>query len=299
MRTRAETAGLIYGFLGVCVFGVTLPATRIAVAEFDPLFVSLGRAALAGLVAIAILAATRSPWPRGPQWAKLAIAAAGVVFGFPVLSTLAMQHAPAGHGAIVLALLPLATAFSSVAFAGERPSPVFWLWSLTGCAAVLAYSALEGAFSGGSLGLADLLLVAAVASASIGYAQGGALSRDLGGWQVICWALVIALPVTIAALAIVRPPVNLAASLPAWGSFLYVTLASQLFGFFLWNKGLALGGVARVGQVQLLQTFVTLAAAALIVGEAIEPRDIGFAILVAAIVALGRRAPVRGAAATR
>jgi drug/metabolite transporter (DMT)-like permease len=290
---KEETTGLIIGFLGVCVFGLTLPLTRIAVHDMDPLFVSLGRALLAGLTSILILAISRSPWPSRKQFGQLGIVAAGVVFGFPIFSTVAMQTAPAGHGAIVLALLPLATAIASVVFAGERPSVGFWLFGLLGSAAVLAFATVEGAFANAGLGTADLFLVAAVVSASIGYAQGGALSRSLGGWQVICWALVISLPVITAALLIVRPPINLAASWPSWASFVYVTFGSQLLGFFLWNRGLAMGGVAKVGQAQLLQCFVSLAGAALFTGETISWLDIGFAVLVVAIVAMGRRMPVR------
>jgi drug/metabolite transporter (DMT)-like permease len=294
-NSQAETSGLILGFLGVCVFGLTLPLTRIAVHDMDPLFVSLGRALLAGLTSVVILAVSRAPWPTRQQFGQLGIVAAGVVFGFPVLSTLAMRTAPAGHAAIVLALLPLATAIASVVFAGERPSMGFWLCGLLGSAAVLAFATIEGAFDNAGLGAADLFLVAAVIAASIGYAQGGALSRSLGGWQVICWALVISLPAIAAALLIARPPINFGASWPSWASFVYVTFGSQLLGFFLWNRGLAMGGVAKVGQVQLLQTFVSLIGAAVFTGETIGWLDIGFAVLVVAIVAIGRRMPVRRA----
>jgi drug/metabolite transporter (DMT)-like permease len=294
-----ETRGLVYGLIGVAIFGLTLPLTRIAVAELDPLFVSLGRAVLAGTVSAAMLWWSGRPAPSRAQFGKLAIVAAGVVFGFPVLSTIAMRTAPAGHGAIVLALLPLATAAASVLFAGERPSAGFWLCGLAGSGAVLVFAGLEGAFSQIGLGVADLLLVAAVIAAAIGYAQGGALSRDLGGWQVISWALVISLPVLAVALGLLAPGMNFRAGWPAWASFLYVALGSQLVGFFFWNKGLALGGVARVGQVQLLQTFVTLAGAALLTGETIGWREVVFAVLVVAIVAIGRKMPVARALQAR
>ena len=287
-----ETRGLFYGMVGVAIFGLTLPLTRIAVAELDPLFVSLGRAVLAGIVSGVLLWWSGRPFPTRGQFSKLAIVAAGVVFGFPVLSTLAMRTAPAGHGAIVLALLPLATAAASVMFAGERPSLGFWLCGLAGSVAVLVFAAVEGAFSRAGLGSADLLLVGAIIAAAIGYAQGGALSRDLGGWQVICWALLISLPVLGGVLALLAPSMSFHASWSAWASFLYVALASQLIGFFFWNKGLAMGGVAKVGQVQLLQTFVTLAGAAVFTGETIGWREIGFAVLVVAIVAIGRRTSV-------
>ena len=287
-----EARGLLYGLVGVAIFGLTLPLTRIAVAELDPLFVSLGRAVLAGLVSGVLLWSSGRPPPTRSQLGKLAIVAAGVVFGFPVLSTIAMRTAPAGHGAIVLALLPLATAAASVLFAGERPSLGFWLCGLAGSGAVLAFAVLEGAFSSAGLGAADLLLVGAISAAAIGYAQGGALSREMGGWQVISWALVLSLPVLAAALALLAPAMTFNAHWPAWASFFYVAFGSQLIGFFFWNKGLALGGVAKVGQVQLLQTFVTLAGAAIFTGESIGWREIGFAVLVVAIVAIGRKMPV-------
>lgn len=290
--TKDEINGYLYGFLGVCVFGLTLPLTRIAVRELDPLFVSLGRALLAGAISIPLLALYGRPWPTRMQFGKLVIVAMGVVFGFPVLSTLAMRTAPAGHGAIVLALLPLATAAASVLFARERPSIGFWLCGLAGSAAVLAFAGLEGAFSQAGLGTADLLLVGAIIAAAIGYAQGGALARKLGGWQVICWALVISLPVLAILFSFLAPHIAWSASWPAWVSFLYVALGSQLLGFFLWNRGLALGGVAKVGQIQLLQTFVSLAGAALFTGEIVGRREIAFALLVVAIVAAGRRMPV-------
>jgi drug/metabolite transporter (DMT)-like permease len=289
---RDDLRGYFYGFLGVCIFGLTLPTTRIAVAELDPLFISCGRALLAGLVSGLLLWTSGRPLPTRAQFRQLMVVAAGVVFGFPALSSIAMRAAPAGHGAIVLALLPLATAAASVLFAGERPSLGFWLFGLAGSAAVLAFAGLEGAFSSAGLGAADLLLVAAIIAASIGYAQGGALSRTLGGWQVICWALVISLPVLAPAVALLLPYVNWHASWHAWSSFLYVAFFSQLIGFFCWNKGLALGGVAKVGQVQLLQTFVSLVGAALLNGESVGPREIGFAALVVAIVTLGRKMPV-------
>ncbi len=295
-QSKDETRGLLLGFVGVLIFGLTLPLTRIAVRDLDPLLVSLGRAVLAGLVSGALLWWTARPLPTREQFGKLAIVAAGVVFGFPVLSTLAMRTAPAGHGAIVLALLPLATAVASVLFAGERPSVGFWLCSVAGSAAVLVFAAVEGAFSNAGLGVADLLLAGAIVAAAIGYAQGGALSRSLGGWQVICWALVLSLPVLAVLLLVLSPHVNLAASWPSWASFLYVAFGSQLIGFFFWNKGLALGGVAKVGQVQLLQCFVSLAGAALFTGETISLREISFALLVVAIVAAGRKMQVSRAA---
>lgn len=286
----AETKGLLLGFVGVAVFSLTLPATRLAMADSDPVVFGLGRSLLAGAVAAAILLATRQPLPRGSQWRSLALVAAGVVFGFPLLSAWGMQRVPAAHGGVVLGILPLVTTLAGAVILRERPSPAFWLVSLLGGGAVVAFSLLRG---GGSLGIGHLALLGSVVCAAVGYAEGARLSRSLGGWQVICWALLISFPV----LLIPVLPAALAHGLPgspqSWIAFAYVALASQLFGFFAWYRGLALGGVARVSQVQLLQTFMTIGASALLLGEAIDTMTLGFAVFVVGSVALGRRMPVR------
>ena len=209
---------------------------------------------------------------------------------------MAMQDVPAAHGAVVLGILPLATAVGGVLIGGERPSLGFWLVAGLGSAVVVAYALLEGA---GALVLADVWLFLAVVSAGIGYAAGGVLSRDMGGWQVICWALVLSVPGLLPPVLWVLPDLNLEVGWRTWAGFAYVTLFSQLLGFFTWNAGLALGGVARVGQVQLLQTFLTLFFAAILIGEAITPEAMGFAALVVALVWLGRRMAVARPSAAR
>lgn len=286
----AENRGLLLGFVGVAVFSLTLPVTRLAMADSDPVVFGLGRSLLAGAVAAAILLATRQRRPRGGEWRALAIVAAGVIFGFPLLSAWGMQRVPAAHGGVVLGVLPLATAMAGAFLLRERPSLGFWLVSLTGGAAVVAFSLLRG---GGSLSLGHLALLGSVACAAVGYAEGARLSRSLGGWQVICWALVIASPLVL----VVVVPAALAHGLPgspqSWMAFLYVALMSQLFGFFAWYRGLALGGVARVSQVQLLQTFLTIAASGLLLGETIDAMTLGFAVFVVGSVWVGRRMPVR------
>ncbi|MEZ5775131.1 MAG: DMT family transporter [Hyphomicrobiaceae bacterium] len=298
-RLGDESKGLLYGLVGVVIFGLTLPAMRIAVAELDPLFVGLGRSLIAAVIAAASLAAARAPWPKRDDLPLLAITAAGVVFGFPALSAIAMVHAPAGHGGVVLAILPLATALASVVFAGERPSLGFWLSAVAGSGAVAAFAVLDGAFARAGIGAADLALVVAVVAAAIGYATGAVLTRRLGGWQTISWTLVLSFPVLAVVVPLVSGPIAWHASTAAWSAFGYVAVMSQYLGFFFWNKGLALGGVARVGQVQLLQTFVTLGGAGLVVGEPIGPLEIGFAAVVVAIVAIGRRMRVAGYAPPR
>jgi len=286
----AESKGLALGFVGVAVFSLTLPATRLAMADSDPVVFGLGRSLVAGAVAAAILLATRQRRPRGSEWRALALVAAGVIFGFPLLSAWGMQRVPAAHGGVVLGILPLATAMAGAVILRERPSPGFWLMALLGGGAVVAFSLLRG---GGSLSLGHLALLGSVACAAVGYAEGARLSRSLGGWQVICWALVIAFPLLL--LPVV--PAVLAQGLPgspaSWAAFAYVALFSQLFGFFAWYRGLVLGGVARVSQVQLLQTFMTIGASALLLGESIDALTLGFAVFVVASVAVGRKMPVR------
>lgn len=284
----SERSGLVLGLTGVIIFGLTLPATRASLTGLDPWLIGLGRGVVAAFAAAIVLLVTRQKWPGKKAWRPLVIASAGVVLGFPILATLAMQHAPAAHGGVVLAILPLATAVAGVISAGERPSIGFWACSIAGAAAVLTFALMEGAGATG-VHTADLLLAAAVVAAAIGYAEGGVLARSMGGWQVICWALVIAAPILLAFLIITGTPINWNAPARAWIGFFYLALFSQFIGFFAWYQGLAIGGVAKVGQLQLLQTFVTLAAAALLLGERITWTQFGFACLVVAIVALGRK----------
>jgi drug/metabolite transporter (DMT)-like permease len=286
----SEALGLVLGFLGVACFSLTLPATILALEAFEPWLVAIGRATLAGLVAVAMLILTRAPWPNRRDLALLTLAAIGVVFGFPLFTSWAMQYVPAAHGGVVLGILPLATALAGALFAGDRPSPGFWIAAVLGSVAVVAFSVMRG---GGELHIADLALVAAVISAAVGYAVGGALSRRLGGWQTICWALVVSLPVLIP-LTVWRLTVNApqAPGTAALAGFLYVALGSQLFGFFAWYKGLGLGGVARVSQTQLLQPFLTILAGWAILGEALDATTLIFAFMVSALVGIGRRMPV-------
>jgi drug/metabolite transporter (DMT)-like permease len=284
------TRGYLLGLLGVAVFSLTLPFTRMAVGEFDPLSISIGRTVVAALVAIPMVLLTRQPWPDKSDLKTLVIVAIGVVFGFPVLSAIAMQSAPAAHGSVVLGAMPLVTAFMSTIFAGERPSRAFWLWSILGSSTVIIYALWDG---GVALHGADSLLVLAVIAAAMGYAAGGQLSRKLGGWQVICWALIVALPLTLPLTFYFARSVTGQESIQAWASFAYLALMSQLIGFFAWNKGLAIGGVAKVGQVQLLQPFLTQVAAVFILGEPLTLRSLAFASLVVVCVWFGRKAQVQ------
>ena len=280
----------MFGLLGVTAFGLTLPATRFVVAYLDPVFIGLGRAVVAALVAAMLLVFAGGAIPSKRQFVHLGITALGVVVGFPVLSAWAMQTVPASHGGVVLGLLPLATAIAGVLISKEHPSSGFWLSGIIGSALVVVYALLQGV---GGLELGDLALFGAVVAAAIGYAVGGRLSRELGGWQVICWALVVSFPFILIPAIMQAPQAGLALPLSVWLGFLYLALVSQLAGFFFWNKGLALGGVARVSQTQLLQPFVTIVASVLLIHEALDATTIVFALLVVTTVAVNRTMPIR------
>jgi len=284
-----ELKGLFLGFIAVFVFGLTLPVTRFISPHFDPIFIGLGRAVLAALFAAAFLAFYKSRLPSFEQSKLLFVVALGVVIGFPVLSAVAMQSLPASHGGVVLGVLPLATAAASWVVSDERPSIGFWVIGSLGSMLVIAYSLLQG---GGRFLLGDLALFLAVVSAAFGYAIGGKLSKELGGWQVICWALIIALPITLIPAIYYAPTDFDQLEFSTLAGFLYLSLASQLFGFFIWYKAMAIGGVARVSQVQLLQPFITIMASAWVLSEAIDGHTYIFVIAVVAIVAIGKRMPI-------
>lgn len=286
---HAEAAGWVWGLLGVAAFSLTLPLTRLAVRELDPWLIGLGRALVAALPAAAYLWFTRAPRPSAEQWRILAVVAVGVILGFPVATSIGLQTVPAAHGAIVVGLLPLASALFATWLGGERPSARFWLWALAGSAVVLAFAWRHG---GGALARGDLWLLLAVALGGLGYAEGGRLARSLGGPAVICWALVLAAPLLALPVAWLAWHQTWPVSGATWGAFAYLALVSQWLGFFAWYRGLALGGVARVGQAQLLQVFLTIAAAASLFGEAVAASTWIYAALVVLAVALGRRASV-------
>src|SRR5450830_975951 len=286
----AESKGMWLGFIGVAVFSLTLPFTRIAVAELNPAFVAFGRAVVAALCSLVMLWRLNAPLPTMPQVRGLLITALGVVVGFPLFSSIAMHYVPASHGAVVLGVLPLATALFGALRFGERPSLGFWIAALIGSAIVIAFALRQG---GGSFHVADLALFAAVVAAAMGYAEGGRLSQVMGGQQVIGWALVLSLPAMLPLSIWLGWHYGVAASPRAWLAFSYVSLFSMFIGFFFWYKGLALGGIARVGQVQLLQPFLSLVGAALIVGESLDASHLLFASAVIAVVAIGRRMAVK------
>jgi drug/metabolite transporter (DMT)-like permease len=293
---KTVTAGLALGALGVLAFSMSLPMTRVAVQHLDPWFVAFGRAVGAGLLAWAYLRATGAPRPARDQWRRLAIVALGVVVGFPLFTSLALTSQTSAHGAVVITVLPAMTAVFAVLRAGERPPPLFWLAVAGGLAAVLVFLVTTGTVHG-SLSTVDLYLLAAVVLCGLGYAEGGRLARELGGARTICWALILSLPATVTialGAATLHPP---RANAAAWAAFGYLTVISMFLGFFAWYAGLARGGIARVGQIQLGQPVLTLLWSALLLGEAVTPASIGAALLVLGCVVLTQRsrAQPRGA----
>jgi drug/metabolite transporter (DMT)-like permease len=280
--------GLALGALGVLGFSFSFPATKLAVADLHPWFVAFGRAAVAALLAVAVLAATRAPWPTRQQWRRLTIVAGGVIVGFPLFSSIGLQTADSAHGAVVIAVLPAATAVAAVLRAGERPSVGFWAAALAGLAVVVAFAASQ---SSGGLTAADAWFLAAVVVCAFGYAEGGALARELGGARTICWALVLAAPLCLP-VAVLSASGAGSAGRDAWLGFAYVSVVSMFLGFFAWYAGLARGGVAHVSQVQLAQPLLTLAWSALVLGEHVGPWTLAAAVAVLACVALTQRARV-------
>jgi len=275
-------SGWTNGFLGVLIFSGSLPATRVAVMDFDPVFLTVARAAIAGLVGLALLLVYRVQRPAREDLISLAIVAFGVVVGFPLLTALALKHITSAHSIVFIGLLPLATAMFGVLRGGERPRPAFWLFSCLGSALVAGFATAQG-LSAAPVG--DLLMLAAIIVCGLGYAEGAKLSRKLGGWQVISWALVLSLPV-MAALALYTAPQSFAGvGVPAWISLAYVSLFSMLIGFVFWYRGLAQGGIAAVGQLQLLQPFFGLALAGMLLHEDVSPLMLVVSVAVAACVA--------------
>ena len=288
-----ETAGMLLGLVGVAIFGLTFPATRLAVADLPPVFVALGRAVAAALLAGAWLLWKQLPFPPRAALLPLAGVAAGCIIGFPWLTSIALQTLPASHGAVLVGILPLATAAFSALRGNEKPSPGFWAMALIGSALVIGFALHQ---SGGSFHRADVLMFAAVILAAIGYTEGARLSQTMGGPQVISWALVLSAPLTVPLLAALAWPhaAQIAqAGVTAWLGFAYVAAFSMYIGFFFWYAGMARGGIARVGQVQLVQPFISLAGAWLILGEALAPSHFLFAAAVIAVVAAGRKMQVK------
>lgn len=286
---RDEVRGLWLGLLGVVIFAMTLPMTRLATGteampQLSPVFITFGRAAGAGLLSAAYLLVVRADWPTPAQWGGLAFTAIGVVIGFPLFLALALRQVPASHAAVVTGVLPLATAVLGALVARQRPSAGFWAAAVCGTGLVIGFAAWQG---GGALHIADALLLGAVLSAAAGYVSGARLSQQMPAEQVICWVLVLSLPLTFPVAGLTWPIAPVAPA--AWAAFGYVTLFSMWLGFFAWYRGLALGGTVRVSQVQLLQPFLALLMCVPVLGEPLEVATVVFSLAVVATVAWSRR----------
>ncbi|MEB8258210.1 DMT family transporter [Enterobacter asburiae] len=261
-------SGWLSGLAGVIIFSGSLPATRIAVQEMDPFFLTFLRASIAGVLAIMLILFLRQTRPQRSQLISLIIVALGVVVGFPLLTAMALRHVSSAHSIVFLGLLPMATAIFGVVRGGERPRLAFWIFSVTGSLLVMGFALFQG---GAISATGDLLMLASIVVCGLGYAEGAKLSRELGGWQVICWALIIALPVMLVATIETIPEGISDISLPVWLALGYVSLFSMLIGFIFWYSGLAAGGIAAVGQLQLLQPFFGLGLSATLMSETVSP----------------------------
>lgn len=283
---QSSGSGWGNGLLGVIIFSGSLPATRVAVGGFSALFLTSARAVIAALIGVAVLGLLRQARPARGDLVSLAIVAIGVVVGFPLLTALALQHITSAHSIVFIGLLPLSTAIFGVLRGGERPQPMFWLFAVLGSATVAGF-ALSNDGTASLTG--DLLMVAAIVLCGLGYAEGAALSRRLGGWQVISWALLLALPLMVPIMILTWPSSWSGVGVPAWIGLAYVSIFSMFVGFIFWYRGLALGGIARVGQLQQLQPFFGLALAGLLLHEPVAWSMIAATALVVACVFFARR----------
>ncbi|WP_174508638.1 DMT family transporter [Klebsiella oxytoca] len=265
----SAASGWINGLLGVVIFSGSLPATRVAVLDMDPFFLTFLRASIAGILAVMLIFGFREKRPQASELIPLVIVSLGVVIGFPLLTAMALQHVTSAHSIVFLGLLPLTTAIFGVLRGGERPKLAFWIFSVIGSLLVMGFALSKGASA--SL-TGDLLMLAAVIACGLGYAEGAKLTRVLGGWQVISWALIISLPFMLIAALFTMPATFSGIGTPAWVSLGYVSLFSMLIGFIFWYKGLAIGGIAAVGQLQLLQPFFGLGLSATLLHETVSPQ---------------------------
>ncbi len=299
-QTANQRKGLWLGLLGIVIFSVTLPATRLAVGspeapQMSGVFIAMGRAVVAAGLSALFLLATRAPWPQRKDWWPLAITAIGVVLGFPLFSSIAMRHVEAVHASVIVGVLPLATAAVGALLHRQRPSLGFWLCAAVGSALVVTFAVLRSGTPGGGLTiqLADMLLLAAMLCAAVGYGYGARLSQHMRAEHVICWALVLTLPITLPLAAYTWPTAPLHTS--SWWGFAYVAVFSMWLGFFAWYRGLALGGTVRVSQVQLVQPFLSMLFAVPLLGERLDAVTVGFGMAVIATVFIGKKMPVNAA----
>jgi len=292
---NATAKGLWLGLLGIVIFSVTLPMTRLAVGtpeapQMSGLFIAMGRAVVAAVLSAVLLLATRARLPARKDWLPLAITAGGIVFGFPLFTSIAMRYVDAMHASVIVGVLPLATAAMGALLHRQRPSPGFWLCAAFGSALVVVFAVLRSGNAGLNISFADLLLLAAMLCAAVGYCYGGRLAQHMRAEHVICWALVISLPLTLP-LSVYAWPAQ-AIKPAAWWGFGYLAVFSMWLGFFAWYRGLALGGTVRVSQVQLVQPFLSMLFAIPLLGETLDAVTVGFGLAVIATVFISRKMPV-------
>ena len=293
-------SGLWLGALGVAIFALTLPMSRLAVGtpeapQLSGIFLASGRAVIAAGLSAIFLLATRAPWPRRTDWLPLGVVALGVVFGFPMFTSIAMRHVEAVHASVIVGVLPLATALVGAWLHRQRPSPGFWLCAMLGTALVVGFALVRSGQGGVQLAPADMLLLAGMACAAVGYGFGARLSQHMRPDYVICWALLISLPLNLPLAVMEYPLIDI--KIEAWLAFGYVAVFSMWLGFFAWYRGLALGGTVRVSQVQLLQPFLSMLFAIPLLGESLDALTTGFGLAVMAVVFIGRKMPVSAPAA--
>ncbi len=295
MTQQQISKGLWLGLLGIVIFAVTLPMTRLAVGtpeapQMSGVFIALGRAVVAAALSALFLLVTRAPLPQRGDWLPLVITAGGVVFGFPLFTSIAMRYVEAMHASVIVGVLPLATAAVGALLHRQRPSAGFWLCAALGSALVVTFAVLRSGAAGLSIHFADLLLLAAMLCAAVGYGYGARLSQHMQAEHVICWALLISLPVTLPLALLSWPQTPIRAS--AWAGFAYLGVFSMWLGFFAWYRGLALGGTVRVSQVQLVQPFLSMLFAVPLLGESLDAVTVGFGLAVIASVFIGKQMPV-------
>ncbi|KMY49855.1 DMT family transporter [Peribacillus loiseleuriae] len=281
--------GMLLGFIGIICFSLTLPATSIAVPYFGGIIVGLGRTVIAAIIVGIIFIIKKEKLPNKEQMKSLWIVAIGAVLAFPLLTTFAMKSLPVSHGAIELALLPLATAGFAMWRGGERLSKRYWIASIIGAITVLLYAVYLGL---GQLQKGDIALIVAVLILGLSYAEGGKLSKELGSWQVIAWAILIGAPFFVIPVGLSLSFDMLRAPIEAWISLLYLAIVSQFLAYVAWYGGMSLGGIARVGQMQYLQPFLMIGFSVLFLGESITWLTIVLAIIVVICVIIGKHTPV-------
>ena len=289
MNLSIETKGMLIGFVGISIFSLTLPFTQMAVNEMSPFFVAFARASIAGICALILLIFTKSKFPNKIQIRRLIIIVIGVIYGFPIFTSIAMKTLPSSHSGIVLGILPLAMSLFAAIKYKEKPSSSFWMISIFGTFIVISYTFID---NNGSLMIEDLWLLFAILFAAIGYSEGGTLAKEMGSIGVISWALVISLPINLFASYLFYEINYSSISFQAIISLTYVGLFSMFIGFFFWYKGIAIGGISRVGQVQLIQPFLTIVGAYFLTNEKITFLNILFAFMVLIVIIIGRKTKI-------